>query len=132
MNLLKYTRIFSRWCTRMFKRENLGTSLDKWLYGPREEWHEVLRGNMFHVQECKSVNVPECSPVHHESWWDVTGQILNCFLDRNVTLKRERSVIRFQRRSTGAQEVMYSIYNRNQEWNIWRCGVAGNKEVCKR
>ena len=29
MNLLKYTRIFPRWCARMFKRKNLGTSLDK-------------------------------------------------------------------------------------------------------
>ena len=29
MNLLKYTGIFPRWCTRMFQRQNLGTSLDK-------------------------------------------------------------------------------------------------------
>jgi len=45
MNLLKYTRIFPRWCTRMFKK---GKSCDKPRQelhdGPREEWHEVLRG----------------------------------------------------------------------------------------
>ena len=29
LNLLKYTRIFPRWCSRLFQRKNLGTSLDK-------------------------------------------------------------------------------------------------------
>ena len=44
---------------------------------PREEQHEVLGGytDYVSVQECKSVNVPVCSPVHHKSYHDVTGQI---------------------------------------------------------
>ncbi len=29
MNLVKYTRMFPRWCGRMFQRGNIGTSLDK-------------------------------------------------------------------------------------------------------
>ena len=70
---------------------------------PREEQHEDLGGytDYVSVQECKSVNVPVCSPVHHESYQDVTGQISKLVpIDRNAIVNQEMSVIRFQRRST--------------------------------
>ena len=43
---------------------------------PREEQHEVLGGytDYVSVQECKSVNVPVCSPAHHENYRDVPRQ----------------------------------------------------------
>ena len=59
----------------------------------RQEWHDVLRGYTDYVSLC--------SPVHHESCQDVPEQIsINWFLDWNATVNQERSVIRFQMRST--------------------------------
>ena len=87
MILLKYTRIEyqKRWCARMFQSKNVGTSLDK----NDMMFSEGIQTMYLYAALC-TMNPAKM----------FQARFLNWFLDRNATVNQERSVIRFQMRST--------------------------------
>jgi len=90
MNLLKYTRIFPRWCTRMFKRENLATSLDKnYMMGLEKSGMRFSEGILTHSLY-KNANLSmflNAALYTMNSVGMLQDRFLNWFLDRNVTVK---------------------------------------------
>ena len=103
MNLLQYTRIFPRWFARMFKRKNLWTSLDKNdIFGQEKSYMRFSEGILtMYLYKNTSLSMflyAALYTMYHAGM--LQDRFLNWFLDRNVTVSQERSVIRFQRRST--------------------------------
>ena len=95
MNLLQYTRIFPRWFARMFKRKNLWTSLDK---NDTRFSEGILTMYLYKNTILSMFLYAALYTMYHAGM--LQDRFLNWFLDRNVTVSQERSVIRFQRRST--------------------------------
>ena len=89
LNLLKYTRIFPRWCTTMFQRQNLGTSLDKNDMMGQEKSDERFSEGILTMYPYKNANL---SMFLYEALYTMNparmlkDRFLNWFLDKNATV----------------------------------------------